>query len=276
MKIKSNKGGILLLALLVMTGILTVGLVTAYLIINEIQQSSQIEKSIMAYYGAESGMERSLYRARQQSFDVDIFNYLSAVLDNNTSYQIIAEDTENVIYRTLLPDESFQLDLYNPESLTPLDPVIKSLIVNWTDDIGAWLEVRWVPWTTMGILNPNPEVDWEERGKKLSPAGSYTINLLDNDIYLYKVRFTARNAIVSNLEIKAYNEMNPVENCDPLTDCQVEIPGWIKIKSVGEFPNNIAGAAKQAILISMPEKPPLAGLYDYVLFSEEEIVKENY
>lgn len=268
--INQKKGSVLLLALLVMTGIVTISLATGTLIVNEIRQSSQLDHATVAFYAAESAVERGLYQIRKQNSAVTAINQLTALLNNDASYAIVAQDSEDSVNKTLVQDETSQLDLYEPYSLNPLNPAIKSLRFDWTG-AGSWLEIRWIPWTSSGALAPNTN-----QGRYISSADSpYVVNLDAATNYLYKVRITARQAQATNLSITAYSEVDPTVNCVPLTSCQINIPGRIKIKGVGEYPNNLAGASKQAILVSLPQISPLSGLYDYVLFSEEEIKKEN-
>lgn len=268
-----QNGTVILLALLVMTGMITIGLATATLVLNEIQQSSQLDKSMVAFYAAESAVEKGIYQVRKQEF---VTGEEEKILPNNASYLMITDDAEDYLVTNLLKDQTLQLDLYIPGSLLPLDSPVKSLGFSWSDDPGSWLEVRWVAWTTLGVLNP--EVTGAERGKKIPPGDDQIINLDVND-YLYKVRITARYADVSNLEIVAYDQVNPnPTDCGtpgPGSDCQTPIPGRIKIKGLGEYPNNSPSAAKQAILVTLPQISPLSGLYDYVIFSEDPVVKEN-
>jgi hypothetical protein len=276
MKIVYQKNGsVLLLALLVMTGIVTISLATGTLIVNEIQQSSQLDRATVAFYAAESAVERGLYQTRKQDLSTAVINQLVALFENNASYTIIAQDSENAINQSLTQDETLQLDLYDPHSLSPLNPAIKSLRFAWAGN-GSWLEIRWTCWTSSGILEQNTS-----QGVYISVSESpYILNLMDATNYLYKVRVTARQANISGLEVTSYDRINPAASptCLPLgpsSACLINIPARVKIKGVGEYPHNDTKAAKQAILVTMPQVSPLSGLYDYVLFSEEEIKKEN-
>lgn len=270
-----KKGSVLLLALLIMMGVVTISLATGTLIVNEIKQSSQLDHATVAFYAAESAVERGLYQTRKRNSAVTAINQLTALFNNNASYEIVAQDSENVLTKSLVQDETLQVDLYEPYSLNSLNPAIKSLRFAWTG-AGSWLEIRWIPWTSGGALAPNTD-----QGKYISFADSpYVVDLINADNYLYKVRITARWADVNGLEITAYNRIDPASSpeCLPLglgSPCLVNLPARVKIKGIGEYPNNQAGAAKQAILVTLPQVSPLSGLYDYVLFSEEEIKKEN-
>lgn len=276
-----TRGGVLLLSLLIMTGVVTISLATGTLIMNEITQSSQLDRAIVAYYAAESAVERSLYQARKATFDPVTFSSITDTLDNNAEYEVVAQDTENVIYKTLNHDETLQLDFYNPHSLTSLDNPIHALRFYWAGVSGSWLEVRWIPWTIAGVLNPEISDRWYERGVEISLIESpYVMDLDASSTYLYTVRITARHAQVTNLEITAYDQQSPQTNpdCTPLgpsSPCIVGMPGRARIKGLGEYPSGSAEASRQAILVTMPEVAPLSGLYDYVLFSEQPINKGN-
>lgn len=264
------------MSLLLMAGIITVSLATGTLVMNEIQQSTQLDRALVAFYAAESGVERGLYQSRKQTFDPLTLSAIEVLMDNNASYKIIAEDTENVVIKSLDQDETIQLDLYSPGLLTALTPAVKALGFDWLEQQNAWLEVRWISWTSAGSFNPGAVENWQDRGRKISQGDvPYIMNLENADNYLYSVRLTARYASITNLEVKAYNAVNPVANCDPLASCQIGIPSRVFIKGLGEYPSGKSDAARQAILVTMPEVKPLAGLYDYVLFSEENIIKEN-
>lgn len=266
----NNKGAVLLLALLVMAGVLTVSLGTANLIISEVKQSLQLDRAIVAFYAADSGVERALYQARKRGFDAETFNQITSELDNNASYQLIAADTEDVLYATLLEDESYQVDLYEPRSLALLDNPIKSIGLSWSSP-ASWLEISWACWGQAGILGETKSA-YHSQGE--SPV---YLNLYDaSNCSLYRVRLIARNGAASNIQIRAYSELDPLASCgNPPTSCQVPLPARVQIKSIGQYPASSDKSSRQAILVTMPERSPVFGLYDYVMYSEEEIKKEN-
>ena len=267
-KIMTQKGASLLLAMLVMAGILTVSSATSRLVINEIMQSFQLDKAAVAFYAAESGVERGLFQSRKKDFSAVAFNQIEETLDNQASYQLVASDSEDALYASLLPDESFQLDLFDPHSLDPLASTIKSVRISW-QGVGSWLEINWTPWTTAGVIGA-------PQSAYISQASSpYIVQLYDFATYLYRLRIIARHAAATGMDITAYNNIDPVANCQPLSSCQVPIPGRVLIKGLGEYPVGSARASRQAIQVTMPQKSPLSGFFDYVLYSEEEVKKEN-
>lgn len=267
-KYLKQSGTALLLAMLIMAAIITVSTATSRLVINEVIQSSQLDKAIVAFYGAESGIERGLFQARKENFNAAALNQISASLDNNAFYRLIAKDTEDVLYTALPADDSYQVDIFNPNSLDSLTNPIKAIRISW-EGAGSWLDINWAAWTTSGVLASPQSVS-------VSQASSpYIVQLNDSGVYLYRLRIIARTAAAGNIAITAYSNINPVANCQPITSCQVAIPARVSLKSLGEYPQGSSKASRQAISITMPQKSPLSGLYDYVLYSEGEIKKEN-
>lgn len=244
--------------MLIMASIVTASAATSRLVINEVLQSVQLDRSVVAFYAAEAGVERGLYQARHNGFDATAFNQLTDDLPNNSSYQLAAADTENALYASLNQDDSYQVDLFDASGLSALANPIKSLRISWTGP-GSWLEIKWTAWTTGGVID-NPQSVY------ISQVSSpYAVQLNDSTVYLYRVRVIARDAPASNIQITAYDNLG----------VQVAIPGRISIKGLGKYPVGSAQASAQAILVTMPQQSPVAGLYDYVLYSEEDIKKEN-
>ncbi|MBU1037034.1 pilus assembly PilX N-terminal domain-containing protein [Patescibacteria group bacterium] len=203
---KKESGAILILALLIMSVVITVSLGASLLVISETKQSRQLDQSVMAYYAAESGVERALYQVRKQDFDREEFNQMNEQLSNNSSYRLVAKDTENVVYATIAMNESYQLDLYNPHSLDQLEDSIKSLAISW--DHEAWLEINWICWSTSGELG-------ETQSLYYSPAESMAIvPLYQTGCSLYRVRMIPRkfdnpSFDSTNIEITAYSLLDP-------------------------------------------------------------------
>lgn len=258
----------MLIAMLVMASVITVSFATSILVLNEAAQSRQLDKAIIAYYSAESGLEKSMFQLRKKEISALEINGASENLSNNSNYSLIAQGSEDIIYASISEDGSYQLDLYDSASFSALENPIKAVRLSW-EGAGSWIEARWTPWTTSGVLG---DTETAYLSQVSSPA---IVQLYDSNAYLYRLRLIARKADTSNLQITAYSDVDPVANCEPLSSCQVSIPGRYSIKAVGEYPTNSAQGSKQAIQASMPAKSPLSGLYDYVIFSEEDIKKEN-
>jgi hypothetical protein len=260
-KFKKQLGSALLLSLLVMAGIITVSMGTSLLVMSEIKQSLYLDQSIIAFYAAEAGVESTLYKVRRENIDVNNLNNTTEELINDSNFNIYTSDSVSTLYTAIEQDKSYQVDIYSPGSLDLVES-IKSIKIDW-QGAGSWLEVNWACWSSSGILG-------EPKSQRYSvSAAPVTIGLWSaSNCELYRVRLTARNANTTNINITAYQNLNGTGS--------VNIPARAQIKGLGEYPSGNNEASRQAILVTMPEKNPLSGLYDYVIYSEQPLVKENY
>lgn len=87
MKIANQKGVSLLLTLLITAVILVIAFGVSRLTLGEIKLTRDISKSIIAYYGADSGIERAVYEERVGGGAVARGD-CSVSLDNGSSYGI--------------------------------------------------------------------------------------------------------------------------------------------------------------------------------------------
>ncbi len=71
-KIYNEKGAAILLALLILTVVLSIAFGISALMWGETKLSQDVPRSLKAYYAAEAGIERALYDERQGSGVVDI------------------------------------------------------------------------------------------------------------------------------------------------------------------------------------------------------------
>jgi len=273
---KRQSGNVLLLALLVMAGIMTAGLAIGAIVLSEIRQARNIDFSILAYYAAESGVEQALYKFRKEDAvincpagECDVNGFCAqggresciqsdGVLENQAAWARTVSDKELRIYGKIKKDESFQVDLYDPDGGTAAG--IESVKIEWTQQCvppaTSTIEVSYISW--------NPATGWSaasEKRFKYSALASPVINNGFASAKSYRVRIKALYCGISNLVFTAWANDNAAVP-------QVQIPARIVLDSRGKY-----GALRQAVKMTMPRRSPMSGLYDYVLFSECSLVK---
>ncbi len=89
--IKDNEGAALLMTLLILSSVLVVALATADLVMVGIKMSRNQVQSTRAFFAAEAGVERSLWKSRKDSYDLpdsDTENVFSGTLGNEATYQV--------------------------------------------------------------------------------------------------------------------------------------------------------------------------------------------
>lgn len=260
-------GSALLIALLIMTGVVAVSAGTAQLVLTEVKQSAAIDRASMAFYAAETGVEKSLFYIRQKGTDPNFFERYKETLPSNASYSLTASTTEIAVYTAIKKDKSYQLDLFGNGELLPVETPIKAVKLTCTEKANALIEASWISWKIDGTVN-TPKQETELFSCK---NGGRVINLgnTNNDLY-FTMRLTARYDDIDDLQVTAYNQDNPVDGCN----CQVPMPTHIVLKSVGSIVG-ADGTINQALNVSLPIRAPVLGIFDHVIFSEESLEK-NY
>lgn len=296
--IKNQSGSVLLYSLLIISLITAISIIISIIVVNEIKLTSGASNGVQAYYAAESGIERGLYgvkifRNNQQDTLQEVRNaildYSDSDFENNASYENVQTDILTAKVENILVEENdyIQIDYYDVNK--PLNPSIKVVgitVKNSEDDPATWAEVSWTAWDNNGILGTSTEAKKIIGPSDLARDDGWPINNLDvfdddnetgfdgDNVVGYRVRIKALKAIptevgdgnLSSLTVIPYDGTPPPLGVGKeVTD----LPTQLVIKSVGER-NNF----KQSLTATVPWNLPLFGLYDYVLFSEGEILKD--
>ena len=271
-KFRDHSGASLLLGILIMTGIIAIGLAMAGIIITELKLSKNIDEATIAYYAAETGVERSLYRVKTGRYDNDdlgdvmdhIQDYADTFSTNEASWGTNESNSvESSIKINLQQDQSTQVDLYNPDSGAAIGA--ESVYITWSEkdsscNGASWVEASFINWTTGAVWESSSEVN-----KRMLSYGSMgTVNYPAADKPC-RLRVRALYCDIESLEIRAYYDNDPNVGVDD----PIEIPSRVFIKSVGSFGNK----TEQAITASMPWKLPLIGVADFAIFSGSDITK---
>ncbi|MBU4331509.1 hypothetical protein KKD19_03565 [Patescibacteria group bacterium] len=259
---EQKPGTILLLSLLILTGILLTSGIIATIVLQHLQMSRNIDNSILAFYAAEAGIEQGLYTLRKIGGTINDVKK-TETLGNGASYDTDNAETalsENVIKIGIPKNQTFQINLYNPDN-SLLDSGIRSIVLYEVGGSGfEWAEVSWVTWDSTGDWGAHQAKTHIFSHSQLTSGSGVPVNL-SGIAYAYRVRIKALYDDLEDLEIRAYSGADGGGS-------QVPIPGRVVIKSVGEY-----GTSKQALKVSYSSEAPIYGLYDYVIFSEESLIK---
>jgi len=264
---KNQQGSIVIYATFLMIILCAIVTLLAFIILVSIRSTSNSKQSIVAFYAAESGLEKSLYTIKtnrdSQSLTlastITSLNGLTVMAYSSSTDVILADNSSTTVLDfNLLKGQSKQIDIFNPDSGLSILTA------------GANANLSWTKSGCTGTGNPI------EYGKKefSGLGGSYWGNIFDND---YLVSLPSSSPYVDPL-LSSYNYQFKIKalECD-LSDIQftitsgstaVALPNYITIRSTGT--NGKASIKLQADTIW---KPPLSGLGEYVLFSEDTITK---
>lgn len=269
-KIKNNQSGtVLLLALIIMSGLVVTGVALGDIIINEIRQSRQLDKAIVSYYAAESAAEKVIFDWRDTGLLPLPCNETSEVgwscqkdigSVNQLEFSLPKMETQEIIF-------------YNPADLSEPSN-IESARITWQDAdtsniIEPWLEVTIMEW------NRGATIDWDNADRRIIkkvfkcsaevavPNVCDTIALEDelsaNKNYIIRLR--SLHDDTDHIVAKFYES--------PAATNLKELNTYIKSVNV----TGIYGGVKQSINVRFPIVGPSSPLFDFVLFSEDSLLK---
>lgn len=271
---KDNSGSVILLSLMIISAVLSSALYINVISIRGMRQSQNIDNSIVAFYAAESGNEQAIYYLRKVE-DVNISDLIvpggSVEVMNSLRSREISDEIKNVLI-SLKKDETYQLDLFEQDNLN-FSSNINYLDLSWDGNcanpkieltVNEWEAENNVSWGDMRdqmhinkclITSPT----------KIDKSGKICSDIVLNGDMAYQFRFKALNCDIFNLNIKAFDNKGE----------QISFRNIYNINSVGEYPINSNQSNRQALNINLRKASPLSGLFDYVLFSEESLIKDT-
>lgn len=287
---KQESGMVIILAILIIAAVLASAVLLNDIITREIRQSRLIDQSIQAYYYAESGSERALHQLRQREAIADCSSLAgSPVCEANSfcsapyqdipcinvtggglgAWQIEPRNEPQAII-TLNEGETFQVDLFGPTQVE--NAQVKEIDVSF-EDVQPGLIVELTNLTK--ILNVSGEEasnclaqDLPVLKDFVSSAVGRFASLGGEDIlsacsYALKVNYPLNGNNVKDSALVTISIFND-------EGIQFDIPSRLIIDSSATY-----GNSAQTISVRTPIRPPLSGLYDFVLFSEADIIKLN-
>lgn len=253
-KSTDSKGSSLLLAIFILSILTIITFSLAKTILNELKMSSFVDYSLTSFYAAETGIENSLYEIRKLNKSLNNLTN-NGSLNNKSSWQIDKkENPQQLGPFNLTENETIQIDLFDPGS-PDASSEIEALEISWKD---SWLEISWIEWEW--------DIDHIKWSQNLEKRKESAVNspLILSDFSsgkMYRIRIKALFGSVSDLLIKACQD----DNCLNYN----KIKGRGLLESKGEF-----SKSRQKIKVEFPSVSSfLSGIWDYVLFSEESLVK---
>jgi hypothetical protein len=250
----NQRGNALVYTVLAIAAILSTILIVSNLMIGEVRQAGNFDNMAKAAYAAESAAEWGVFNLRKNDVmlenDCEMLDVECYVETDETAVKKVQAD--------LPANKTLQIDLYNPIKLSA-PAGVESMKIGW---VGAgWIEVSFVEWPAgPADGGAGAQVNWNNNSvqKFLYSAGSVLNVFQANKNYI--VRLKALNA-PAVLAVEIFPSDNAAGGALPF-------PQFVRVAAEGTF-----GGVTQKLNIDLPKKTPLMGLFDYVLFSEESIMK---
>ena len=311
MKNTKQNGIVMIMSVLVISAVLGAAATFASILVSQIQQSRLADQSVQAYYLAESGAERALHQARRrqgiadccsvienncqpcledrgfcgQSSPADSIACITKSKGGLTSSLVgdwlVSVSNESETSVNLNPGESFQLDLFNPYYGGDNSEQIGAFSIDSSESATIYGELTNLSW----LIDPDGTINCPQSfpisnptvSRGLVPVGgannNMTITGLQDTMGSIKVSIRPGCSYVLRLSNNWFGAQALSFNLRVYTDIsgpwdQISIPSRLVIDSQANY-----GNSQQKIRVRTPMRPPLSGLYDFVIFSEEKIIK---
>ena len=286
------QGIALVFSLIIVSLVTLIGLGITFIITRELRLSSNLDHATSAYYAADSGVERGLYRVKLGQTDTDetlqeliaaIQTYTGALSFSNASYtdinSAIANPSEQV--QDLVENQSIQFDFseINPPGA---GANIQSIAVQWDDgsSTAETLELSLIGWSLIGTIQIDQVVTKQIiRSSDLGVAdntiafnGIGGVAFASNKFYRIRVKAIGNdvspNEQLDDVQFTAYANPDGPYYAGPGTITVIPSSTAVTIKGQGT-----RGDFSQAITATIPWRLALSGIFDYVIFSEQDLIK---
>ncbi|MDP3244922.1 MAG: hypothetical protein Q8M83_04680 [bacterium] len=237
-----HRGYSLLLAVLLTSTIIVSAVALARVVVLNLRQVRDMDRSISAYSAASSGIERGLFLIKKGGEDLIAHPKTEDIGDATVT--VTAQQSGDASFK-IAENDFVVLDLPAGHNLTGMQ------ISSGNDNCqAAWLEISLAVWD---------ESNFEQISRHLYPLSDFIepvfFDLLPNTIT--QVRLKALYCDISKVTVNGIS----VDGIKPL-------PARLTIKAVGQYRD-----AVQALQAAVLERSPLNGLFDFVVFSECPLLK---
>lgn len=243
-----QSGYSLLLAVLLTSTIIVSAVALARVVVLNLRQVQNIDRSISAYSAASSGIEKDLFLIKKANLNLTGTSQTSQVGDATVT--VTVQQSGDASFG-IAENDFAVLDL-------PASHALTSMQISSGDDNcpGAWLEVSLAAWDATNGFEQLSRQPYSLSSDFSGPGHSISIDLPTNTIT--QVRLKALYCDIAKITVYGIR-----------VDGQTEpLPSRLTIKAVGEY-----GGAVQALQAAVLEKSPLSGLFDFVVFSECPLLK---
>ena len=290
---RERQGTVLIVSLIVLSSIMISSSGISALIINSLQQTTALDRAAVAYYAAETAVERTVWEIRrgdllETPLPESVPESAAVRLPNGSFWSRTVSGSDPEISLSVPAYGFVELEISDPASVlgslegwslerggTGLD----HLEVSWEwdpsspcDEFGDCpvLFAEWLRWSPIGLdfdpfdISLPGILSFTRRylpgaPARIPPLGEAGFpDSLSVPDYAYRVRLRAEYSDLRNVIVRAYDRFGN----------QTEIPGRARVEAVGRFGNTY-----QKIAVSVPRKVPLSPLFTYAVFSECSLVK---
>lgn len=282
-----SRGSVVVISLFVLLVMSFLAGILTILILNTIRNTASYSLSQRSYYAAESGVEEGMYflqvarvsKAVGVEETVDQINSLSATeadpttdFTNDAEYTVEATADNDYVVTDVATNDSVTLDFFDEDytsgySVIPITD-LSTIFVGWSEDSScaipgsSRIEISfssWLPNYWQDIIDPS----FQTRYVVTCPSGSGAFQCEYNglgvdDVHIYSIRVKSLDCDLVGVTIGGFDSSsNLLTNHNEVT-----------ITATGTL-----SSSQQFAKTTSLWRTPLNDYFDYVLFSDEDLVK---
>ena len=279
---QKQDGVILVLSLMIMTMLLSIAFGFGVFILSDLHQAREIDNSVVAYYAADSGIERTLFLFRkgdkERISDLTISDQGGDITGDSIDDWDISQssDYESTFFRQrLLNGQSVKLYFLGRGGGSNTS---KSIMIEWYKGFNSpKLQVIFTQLTPImqdGVLVYDTDINKVEisdsTGTDESEPVCYDFKGLTD--YVVELRAVGTGSdYIDRIIVTAYDDEKNINGCNTIgyiASKNEEAISNVTIKSIG-----IYNGASQEVYANIPPFDPVSGLLGFVLFSDADITK---
>jgi len=291
-----KRGAILVMSLLIGSAITIVGVEVAMFVLSSIRQSRMIDRSTVAYYMAETGAESVMHQVRKEyltSFSdlrktADTIDQAAWSIQDYTPPAAIVgvfrDSITELVKATLAANDSIQASFYKKSTEQGYKPIpsLKSMRVAWSSESCGperpSVEMTAIEFSEGQTISWNDPETQLKKDIQVAPPDDSDTPQDESAIKQVYFNFVKDDGGPINkpmiVRVKAYFcdltgvKLTLFKDLDGTGD-QLDIPNYFYINPKGVY----MGVTRDELKSSFAAYDAASGVFDFVLFSQEQVVK---
>ena len=279
------------MAIILTSGMLVAAVEVSMIVASTIRQARTLDRTLVAFYAAESGSENALHQIRKEGLTTLRPDSLTSQeglyhvdgRDGRWSFGAPDSDTFSSTVRTIpkayLPEQQ-SIDIHLWQETTSgfqaQDAALRTMVVRWRSaDCGSG-DIPWIETTALALNVAGGSIVWQGSAPSspITKKFQHPTDALPNQITVDLESLLPLGSNGLSLRIKPFFcSLRNVEVFFPENGndaAPLPIPQYYLIRPRGTF-----GGVEKSLSVIMPARPGTTGIFDYVLFSDKEINKSE-
>lgn len=286
---KRQKGNVLILAIILGSGMLVAAVEVSMFVVSTIRQARALDRTLVAFYAAESGVENALHQVRKEgrsTLRADSLSSPEAIYtingrDGRWTFGAPDEDkfSPNVqkITKTLLGEQqSLDVHLWKRQGsgFEAQDNQFRTMVVRWQSQSCTPGKTPWIETTGLTLAVSGGTIGWNDvpLKKDFQKPADDSPNRVTVDLSTFLRSGEQLSGKAMTLRVKPFFcALRGLEISFPKKDAPSElvpIPNYYLIRPTATF-----GGVSKELQVIMPSLSSGTGIFDYTLFSDEKVEK---